>query len=1256
LATSADGPAAIDEVLACLRLFGVDIAAHPSAAEVQAEYDAVWQALGDRPIEALAALPLATDPEQCALMRALSIPLEAAFLTDPQLYHLLLFRMVRLAIRHGASAAAAHAFAFFGVLLGPVFHRYPDGRRFTDAAAALERRYGFNEHPARILYAVGMVAFWNRSASSAIEAMRGAARAADDSGDLVFGCYSRALVVAGLLLRGDALDTLRHEAARNVDFVRKARCGDMEELVRDQQRFIAALQGRTVALDSFTDESFDDAALEAGLGPQSLPTTVCFHWIFKLRLHFLAGDLHAAQAAAERARPLLHAAMAQIQLLDYHFFGALTLAALHAGADAAEQRMQARTAIDSHLETLGQWAAACPAGFADKQQLVEAELARMEGRDGDAMRLYEAAIASAREYGRMHDQALAYELAAAFYGARGFVAFADLYLREAHHAYARWGATGKLRQLEAAHPALPAAVPAASGAQLDLLSIMKASQAISGPIVLAEVVDTLLRQMLESADAQHGALVLVRDEGLVLAAEASVGNAPEPSVRFTPRGQPLQPDMLPMSVLNQVQRSRERLLLGDATRPHPFAADPYFATRQTKSLLCLPILRHASLVGLMLLEHRTVPNAFTAERLQVLDVLAAPAAISLENALLYDALREENAERKRAEEALKASEVRNRGIFESNIIGVFFTDITGRIIDANAAFLDMLGYARADLQGAGVTWQALTPPELLVNDEQRRQEILLNGVCAPYEKAYIARDGRQVPVLVCSGLINHPISGAVALVLDLTERRQAVSEREARNVAEQATRTKSEFLANMSHEIRTPLNGILGFARILLRDKGLSERQAKALKIIDESGQHLLTLINDILDLASIEASKVDLFPADVSLPTFLRMVCDIIRMKAEEKSLHFVFEAARDLPESARVDEKRLRQVLLNLMSNAIKFTDTGQVTFRAMRLQPPVLGAATGETVRLRFEVEDTGIGMNEAQLARLFHPFEQLAEVRRREGGTGLGLAISRQLVRLMGGDIEVRSRAGEGSVFWFELEASATDAQIQVIPARRDPTGYEGERRKILVVDDVPHNRAMLVDSLGTLGFEMADACDGEQALNLATRFRPDLIAMDLMMPVMDGFEAMRRLRLMPGFAAVPVIATSASATPDVRARCREAGADTFISKPIDQDLLLQAIARLMDLTWTYEGIEPQSTQILDAGDVGIVCPPPEEMVTLRLLARTGNMRTISERADYLKGLDARYALFATRLSTLADGCQSKAILAFVEKYSAPQDER
>jgi len=480
----------------------------------------------------------------------------------------------------------------------------------------------------------------------------------------------------------------------------------------------------------------------------------------------------------------------------------------------------------------------------------------------------------------------------------------------------------------------------------------------------------------------------------------------------------------------------------------------------------------------------------------------------------------------------------------------------GRVLQLNHAAERMFGMS--PVQAAG------QPEDVLLADFDWNP-----GVAPGIPRDAFARhsDGRTIPVEVS---LNPVASGAGSLVVlvirDATLRKQAEQHLiAARDAAEAARATQAIFLANMSHELRTPLNGILGFAQILRRDKPLSERQARGLKIIEESGQHLLMLINDILDLARIDEAKLELYPTEVNLPAFLQMVCEIIRVKAEEESLLFVYEAAPDLPATAYIDGKRLRQVLLNLLSNAVKFSDSGQVTLRVTPVQPPAAEAAD----RLRFEVADKGIGMTEAQLARLFQPFEQVAEVPRREGGAGLGLSISRQLVRLMGGDIHVRSRPGEGSVFSFEIEAPTREAQVQVLPARGAPIGYAGERRKILVVDDAPQNRAMLLDAVGTLGFEVADASNGEEALSVAARFRPDLIVMDLTMPVMDGFEATRRLRRSPEGAEVPVIVMSASATAQTQARSREAGANAVIGKPIEQSALLNAIAAMLRLTWVRD---------------------------------------------------------------------------------------
>jgi signal transduction histidine kinase/DNA-binding NarL/FixJ family response regulator/tetratricopeptide (TPR) repeat protein len=494
------------------------------------------------------------------------------------------------------------------------------------------------------------------------------------------------------------------------------------------------------------------------------------------------------------------------------------------------------------------------------------------------------------------------------------------------------------------------------------------------------------------------------------------------------------------------------------------------------------------------------------------------------------------------------------------------------------------------------------------------------------------------------------IAALAGTVLFVFRQRQSQRREAALSEARQLARHRSEFLTQMSHELRTPLNAILGFAQILRRHDALSERQARGLKIIDESGQHLLTLIDDILDLARIDAARLELFAADIDLPSFLQVVCEIIRVKADDKGLLFEYQAAPDLPATVRVDRKRLRQVLLNLLSNAVKFSDKGQVTLRVRRAVPSAPEAASDATARLHFEVEDQGIGMSRAQLERLFQPFEQVADASRREGGTGLGLAISRELIRLMGADIQVRSQPGQGSVFWFEIEVPASQIPLRAVPEQGPPVGYLGERRTILVVDDVAQSRTMLLDSFSALGFQVAEAADGAQALDVAARVRPDLIVMDLTMPVMDGFEATRRLRQTADCATLPIVATSASVTGETEARAREAGANAFIGKPIQRAELLNSIAGLLGLTWIHEAAAEALTVTQEADDDRLVPPPPEEISVLRGLARLGNMRSICERADHVQGLDPKYAPFAARLRLLAQGYQSKAITAMIERYA------
>jgi CheY-like chemotaxis protein len=451
-----------------------------------------------------------------------------------------------------------------------------------------------------------------------------------------------------------------------------------------------------------------------------------------------------------------------------------------------------------------------------------------------------------------------------------------------------------------------------------------------------------------------------------------------------------------------------------------------------------------------------------------------------------------------------------------------------------------------------------------------------------------------------------------------------------------ANQAKTDFLSTMSHELRTPLNAILGYAQILRRNTRLDERQIAGLNVIQQSGEHLLTLINDILDLAKVEAGKLELSLTDIALAKFLRIIAKIVNIRARQKGLDFICDLAPKLPRGIHADEGRLRQVLLNLLTNAVKFTDRGRVSLR-VRFTPPM---------RLRFEVQDTGIGVNADQLEAIFQPFEQVSDAKRRLGGAGLGLSISRQFVRRMGSDIQVTSAPGVGSTFWFELDVPVTETEVMTRPERL-VTGYAGPRKVVLVVDDVAENRAMAGEMLRQLGFEVVEAINGPEALQKAEIRHPDWILMDIVMPDMDGLEATRRLRQLPGLADVPIIAMSASASGRDQQKSLAAGVNAFVPKPIDLDQLLTQIDSLLTISWTYDLNAAFSAEHEVVRP--LVAPSVQELHVLHQLARRGNMRDIVQWAERVAELDEQYRPFADQLRLMAKGYQSKAILTLVERY-------
>ncbi|CAN7198190.1 AAA family ATPase [Pseudoduganella sp. LjRoot289] len=1159
---------AVEAGLDYLRRVGLPWTPHPAPDQVEREFARIWQQVGERPIEELVDLPLMRNPDEQATMDVLTTILPPALFTDENLLGMVVGRIANLSLEHGHSDGSSLGYCWLGMFLGPRFGDYQAGFRFAKLGLDLVDQHGLGRFKARVYVHFGnVVTPWSQPFQSGRAWVRRAFDVANENGDLTFALYSCNHLVSNLLACGEALEEVEREAGHGLEFARAAGFGLVVDILTGQLQLIRALRGATDDFASLNGAGFDEPRFEAHLeADPRLAIAACWYWIRKLQARYFAGDYAAAVAAAGKAEPLLWTSPSHIEVAEYHFYAALARAA-HYEQASREERARHLTALDAHRRQLEEWRRSCPENFANRAALVGAELARIEGHELDAMRLYEQAVRSARDHGLVHNEALAYERAAAFYRARGFELVADTYLRQAHDGYARWGAAGKLRQLEARHGQLqagPEAPPAAPLAQLDMLSVAKATQAISGRIVLDELVDTLMRIVLENAGAQSGALLLVRDGQLALVADTQVA---QQDVQVRLHREAGQADMdLPETILNYVRRSGETVLLADAAAMHPYAGDAYFSRHRPKSVLCLPIVRQGALIGLLYLENSLLTHAFTPARVTVLELLACQAAISLENAQLYTDLRER--------------EARIRRLVEANIIGIFFWDVRGGISDANDAFLDMLGYSRADLAAGKLSWSGVTPSEYGELDRLKVTQLSTVGTCTQYEKEFIRKDGTRMPALVGGTLLEGSREQGLAFVLDLTERRQAEAERAARKSADAANAAKSAFLSSMSHELRSPLNTLLGFARLMERRPALPDETRADLAIILRSGEHLRALINQVLDLAKIEAGRLVLDITDFDLHAVLDELEDMFAFKAEARGLSLRF-ALEGVPQFVRGDTLKLRQVLINLLDNALKFTEHGEVVLRVH----PEPGDG-----RLAFAVADTGIGIVAAELGQLGTAFVRAGGAQRE--GTGLGLAISRNFVHLMGGELRLASEPGHGTCASFSVDlppVSAEAASPDPLPRRVVALAAGQPRYRVMVVDDRAEARQLLRRLLAPLGFEVREACDGRQAVELWRAWPAHLIWMDMRMPVMDGRAATRCIKASPNGGATVIIALTASSFEDERADILAAGCDDFLRKPFHESDLFALMQKHLGVTFVHqeEGEGGAAAPKLDAGALAVL---------------------------------------------------------------------
>ncbi|MEG4988127.1 PAS domain S-box protein [Microcoleus sp. BR0-C5] len=597
-------------------------------------------------------------------------------------------------------------------------------------------------------------------------------------------------------------------------------------------------------------------------------------------------------------------------------------------------------------------------------------------------------------------------------------------------------------------------------------------------------------------------------------------------------------------------------------------------------------------------------------------------------------------DRKIAEDAIKQSEERYRSLTLAISQIVWTTDPEGRCQDSPS----MRAYTgQTEAEGVGFGWLDTIHPD----DRERTVQVWMEAVQTRslFEMEYRMRgtDGnyryfqaRGVPILNEDGSIRE----WVGTCIDIQDRKQTeIVQAKAREAAEAASRAKSEFLANMSHELRTPLNGIMGYAQILQRSKVLNEEERSRIDVIYQCGSHLLTLINDILDLSKIEAQKVELMPTDFHFPAFLQGVAEMCRIRAELKGIHFHFPSSPELPIGIRADEKRLRQVLFNLLSNAIKFTDEGSVTF--------IVSFATEG--KIRFEIRDTGTGLAPDQLQAIFQPFEQVGDRKRQTEGTGLGLAISQRIVELMGSTIQVQSEMNVGSIFWFDVSLPQADEWVKMsqIDHHGQIIGIKDRQPKIVVIDDKWANRSVINNLLSPIGFEVFEANDGHEGWEKILEVQPDLIVTDLVMPELDGFELIKRVRESENFKDIIIIVSSASVFETDQYRSLEAGGNAFIPKPVQATELLQKLQQYLQLEWLYEANEAQLAIGSDTNE--LIAPPATEMEILYELAMKGNFLEIVKQAVLLEELDPQYIPFAKRLHQMAKDFQDEEILTFIQSY-------
>ncbi|CCE10690.1 PAS sensor protein [Bradyrhizobium sp. STM 3843] len=1001
---------AVEVCIEFLRSRGTDWSPRPTRDEVLRECERIWSQLGDRHIEDLLDLPLMTDPDVLDVLNVLVEVQTPALFYDENLSSFVICRMVNLSLEHGNSDGSCYAYVWLAIIAGPRFGNYQGGFRFGRLGYDLVEKRGLKRFQARTYMSFGDIVLpWTRHVRDGRDLVRRAFDAAREVGDVTYAGFCCDHLIKNQLAAGDPLVEVQREAEDSLQFAREVRFGLVVDHIKVQLGLVRSLRGLTAKFGSFDDDQFDELLFERHLGSNpALAELECWYWVRKLQARFFAGDYASAVHASLGAQRQLWTSPSQFETAELCFYGALSHAALWDSALPDRQENHLETLIAQHGQ-LEVWAERCPENFENRAALVSAEIARIQDRPLDAEQLYEQAIRSARANGFIHNEALANELAARFYAARGLEKIAHMYLREARDCYLQWGADGKVRQLDGLYPLLqgkeappgPMSTIGTSAGQLDLATVLEVSEAVSGDIVLEKLIEKLLRAAIEHAGAERGVLILPQDTDLRIRAEATTWDN---SVRIALRDSPISDAELPESLVLYTARTQEHVILDDASTRGAFYGDEYIRRTRARSVLCLPLIKQGRSVALLYLENNLALGVFTSARVAVLRFLASEAATSLDNARLYGELQER--------------ESRIRRLVDANIIGICIFNGEGAIVDANHALLKTLGYDRADLEAGRLRWTNLTPPDWADRNALAHAELAATGAVQPFEKEYFRKDGTRVPILIGAAAFDEQRDQAVAFVLDLSERKRA--EAEARESERRYRETQMELVhanrvaimgqlaTSIAHEVNQPNTAVMASAQAALRwlerDRPKLEQVREALIRVVHNSIRSSEVIQRIRDLIKKAPRERDC----LAINQVIRHVIELTRVEATRNGVSVRTEFDKSLP-MVIGDRVELQQVAVNLILNAIEAMSGTRDGERGL-----VIRTTREDRDTVLVSIADTGPGLRPEDLQRLFEPFYTT-----KPGGLGVGLSICQSIIVSHGGRLWAEANLPRGATFQFTV---------------------------------------------------------------------------------------------------------------------------------------------------------------------------------------------------------------------------------------------